>query len=40
MSEPIKPRIDFAEPLQADREEQFKRAQAFSERKRSCSRRR
>ncbi|WP_312386943.1 YcjF family protein [Atlantibacter hermannii] len=31
MSEPIKPRIDFAEPLQADREEQFKRAQAFSE---------
>ncbi|WP_312558934.1 YcjF family protein [Atlantibacter hermannii] len=31
MSEPIKPRIDFAEPLQADREEQFKRAQDFSE---------
>ncbi|WP_220265793.1 YcjF family protein [Enterobacter sp. Colony194] len=31
MSEPLKPRIDFAEPLQADREPQIKSAQAFSE---------
>ncbi|WP_313108807.1 YcjF family protein [Atlantibacter sp.] len=31
MSEPIKPRIDFAEPLQTDPQAHFKTAQAFSE---------
>ena len=31
MSEPIKPRIDFVEPLQTDPQAHFKTAQAFSE---------
>ncbi|SQC92411.1 Uncharacterised protein [Cedecea neteri] len=29
MSDPIKPRIDFAQPLEADKEQDWKAAHAF-----------